>query len=62
MARKETVYTVSKKDDTIIRASRTFLAAAQFSESLIHDSFYLCTSEFNDLKKGDPIVEVTSIF
>lgn len=60
MVKKETIYTVSKETNTIIRTSRTYLAALEFSATLESDSYYLCTSEFNDLKKGDPMSNVVS--
>lgn len=60
MAKKETIYVVSKDDNLIIRASRSFLAALEFSTALESDSYYLCTSEFNDLKKGDPMSNIES--
>ena len=61
MAKRETIYVVSKDDNLIIRASRSFLAALEFSATLKSDSYYLCTSEFNDLKKGDPMSNIESI-
>jgi len=60
MARKEIIYVVSNDDNLIIRASRSFLAAIQFAASLEEDSFYLCTSEFGSLKKGDPMSNIVS--
>ncbi len=60
MAKKETIYVVSNDDNLIIRASRSVLAALEFSANLESDSFYLCTSEFNDLKKGDPMSNIVS--
>lgn len=60
MARKETIYTVSKETNTIIRASRTYLAAIEFSATLGRADTFLCTSEFQDLKKGDTISNIVS--
>jgi len=60
MAKKETIYIVSNEDNLIIRASRTYLAALEHSTKLEDGSFYLCTSEFNGLKKGDPISNIES--
>ena len=59
MARKETIYTVSKETNEILRTSKTFLAALNFSVTLEFDSVYICTSEF-ELKKGDPMSNITS--
>jgi type II secretory pathway component PulF len=58
MARKETIYTVSTETNTILRASRTFLAALEFAANLTSNSYYLCTSEFQDLKKGDTMSNI----
>ena len=60
MAKKETIYVVSSDDNMIIRASRTYLSALEFSAALDAGSFYLCTSEFGDLKKGDPMSNIKS--
>ena len=60
MAKKETIYIVSNDDNLIVRASKSFLAALQHSEKLEAGSHYLCTSEFNDLKKGDPMSNIAS--
>jgi len=57
--KKQAIYTVDSKTDTIIRRSKSLLSAFEFAASLQGREFYLCTSEFNNLKKGDPIVEVT---
>ena len=54
MARKETIYSVNKETNQIVRLSRTYLAALQFAD----DSLFLCTSEFSDLKKGDTISNI----
>lgn len=54
MARKETIYTVDKETNLIVRASKTYLAAIQFAD----ETMYICTSEFQNLKKGDPISNV----
>lgn len=56
MARKETIYTVSKETNQIVRVSRTYLAAIQFAD----DSMFVCTSEFQDMKKGDVISNITA--
>lgn len=60
MARKETIYTVSKKTNEIVRVSRTYLAAVEFAATLPVDSVFTCTSEFQDLKKGDVISNITA--
>lgn len=54
MARKEMVYSVDKETNLIVRVSKTYLAAIQFAD----DSMYICTSEFQNLKKGDAISNV----
>ena len=54
MARKETIYTVDKETNLIARVSKTYLAAIQF----VDETMYICTSEFQNLKKGDPISNV----
>lgn len=54
MARKESIYSVDKETNTIVRVSRTYLAAIQFAD----ETMYICTSEFQDLKKGDAMSNV----
>lgn len=54
MARKEMIYVVSKETNMIVRVSKTYLAALQFAD----ETMYLCTSEFQNLKKGDPMSNV----
>ena len=54
MARKEMIYSVSKETNQIIRVSRTYLAAIEFAD----DTMYICTSEFQNLRKGDVISNV----
>ena len=54
MARKEMIYAVDKETNIIVRVSKTYLAALQFAD----EAMYLCTSEFQNLKKGDPISNV----
>lgn len=54
MARKETIYTVNKETNVIVRVSRTYLAAIQFAG----DNMFVCTSEFQNLKKGDTISNI----
>ena len=49
MARKEMIYSVSKETNEIVRVSRTYLAAIQFAD----ETMFICTSEFQDMKKGD---------
>lgn len=61
MARKETIYTVSNETNEVIRASRTVLAALEFGATLADDSFYTCTSEFQNLKKGDPMSNIVDV-
>lgn len=54
MARKEMIYSVDKETNLIVRVSKTYLAAIQFAD----ETMYVCTSEFQNLKKGDPISNV----
>lgn len=54
MARKEMIYSVDKETNLIVRVSKTYLAAIQFAD----ETMYICTSEFQNLKKGDPISSV----
>ena len=54
MARKEMIYVVNKETNLIVRVSKTYLAALQFAD----ETMYLCTSEFQNLKKGDPMSNV----
>lgn len=49
MARKEMIYSVDKNTNQVVRVSKTYLAALQFAD----DTMYICTSEFQSLKKGD---------
>lgn len=49
MARKEMIYSVNKETNEVVRVSKTYLAAIQFAD----DTMYICTSEFQSLKKGD---------
>jgi hypothetical protein len=49
MARKEMIYSVDKNTNQVVRVSKTYLAAIQFAD----DTMYICTSEFQSLKKGD---------
>ena len=57
MARKEMIYSVSKETNQIVRVSRTYLAALQFAD----ETMYICTSEFQSLKKGDTISNIVDI-
>jgi len=59
MARKESIYTVSEDTNAIVRKSSNVLAALEFGANLTAGTFYTCTSEF-DLKKGDPMSNITS--
>lgn len=61
MGRIETVYTVDKETNIIVRVSRTYLAAIQYAATLKGDSVYACTSVFQDLKKNDPIVDIKDV-
>lgn len=61
MARKETIYTVNKETNLIERASRTYQSALKFAATLPYDSYYVCTSEFQNLKKGQPISNITAL-
>ena len=54
MARKEMIYSVSKETNQVVRVSRTYLAALQFAD----ESMYICTSEFQNLRKGDVMSNV----
>lgn len=49
MARKEMIYSVNKETNEVVRVSKTYLAAIQFAD----ETMYVCTSEFQNLKKGD---------
>ena len=49
MARKEMIYSVNKETNEIVRVSRTYLAAIQFAD----ETMFICTSEFQNMKKGD---------
>ena len=49
MARKEMIYSVDKNTNQVVRVSKTYLAAIQFAD----ETMYICTSEFQSLKKGD---------
>lgn len=62
MARKENIYTVSTQTNLIVRVSRTFQAAVEFAANLPANSYYLCTSEFKCLKKGDPMSNIVDSF
>lgn len=54
MARKEMIYSVDKETNVIVRVSRTYLAAIEFAD----DTMYVCTSEFQNLRKGDVMSNV----
>lgn len=54
MARKEIIYSVSKETNEVVRVSKTYLAAIKFAD----DTMYICTSEFQNLKKGDVISNI----
>ena len=54
MARKEMIYSVSKETNEIVRVSHTYLAAIQFAD----ETMFICTSEFQSLKKGDVISNI----
>lgn len=56
--RKETIYTVSTETNEILRASRTFHGGVVFAATLPANSYYLCTSKFQDLKKGDTMSNI----
>ena len=58
MARKEKIYVVAKETNKIARASSSVLAANTFAASLALGSYYVCTSEFQSLKKGDTMSNV----
>lgn len=61
MARKESIYTVDTPTNTIVRVSRTYLAAIQYAATLKDGSVYTCTSVFQDMKKGDVMVDVKEV-
>lgn len=61
MARKETIYTVDAFTNTIVRVSRSYLAAIQYAATLKDGSVYTCTSVFQDLKKNDPIADIKDL-
>ena len=58
MARKENIYVVNKETNSIVRVSKTYLAAIEFAATQEKDSVYLCTSIFQCLKKGDTITDI----
>lgn len=58
MARKETIYAVSTETNQIVRVSRSVLAACEFAATQPVNTVYLCTSEFQCLKKGDTISNI----
>jgi hypothetical protein len=58
MARRENIYTVSAESNLVLRVSRSFQSAAEFAASLPANSYYICTSEFQCLKKGDPMSNI----
>jgi hypothetical protein len=60
MARKEMIYTVEKETNTIIRVSKSYLAAIEFASTLKEGTVYTCTSVFN-YKKGDTITDVQEL-
>lgn len=57
MARKELIYSVDKSTNTIVRVSRSYLAALEF----VDDSMYICTSPLSGMKKGDVMAEVGDV-
>ena len=57
MARKELIYSVDKNTNTIVRVSRSYLAALEFAD----DSMYICTSPLVGMKKGDIMAEVGDV-
>lgn len=57
MARKELIYSVNKNTNTIVRVSRSYLAALEFAD----DSMYICTSPLAGMKKGDIMAEVGDV-
>lgn len=61
MARKENIYAVDKSTNIIVRVSRSFLAACDFMATQKAGSIVLCTSVFQNLKKGDVMVEAGCI-
>lgn len=61
MARKETIYSVDKETNIIVRASRTYLAACEFAAKQPAGTLITCTSVFQDLNKGDAMVEMVDI-
>lgn len=58
MARKETIYVVAKETNQIVRVSRSVLAACEFAATQPVNTVYLCTSEFQCLKKGDTMSNI----
>lgn len=57
MARKETIYSVDKKTNEIVRVSKTYLTAIQYADA----SMYVCTSVFQNMKKGDVMTDVVAV-
>ena len=61
MAKRETIYTVCAESNTVLRASRDYLNALNFAAALDAGSYYICTSEFSCLKKGDVMTDVVDL-
>ena len=55
MARKEMIYSVDRKTNQVVRVSKSYLSAIQFADA----SMYVCTSESQNLKKGDVMSNVS---
>lgn len=58
MARKETIYTVSKETNLIVRVSKSLLSAIEYAATLPAGEVFVCTSEFQGMKKGDPMSNI----
>jgi hypothetical protein len=59
--KKESIYTVCKKTNVILRVSRTFLSACEFSAMTGWDDVNVVLSRLQNLKKGQQMVEVAEV-
>jgi hypothetical protein len=61
MARKEMVYVVTKETNLIARASASLVSAFTFAATLASESYYICTSDRQDLKKGQSMLSIADV-
>ena len=62
MARKETIYTVDVATNQVLRASKSFQKAVEHGATYTIGTVYICNSEFQDLKKGDQMVDAGDLY